>query len=116
MSSWQEFEVECTDYLNETFGNYAAFYHEGGSDSTIPDIRVETNTNRIFYIDAKHCPAQCGQFVLLPNISTRTFEYSSLNANRINAHAIEIINFMNGDFDEFDEVFIKNFNNLEVLR
>ena len=103
MSSWQEFEVESTDYLNETFGNYAAFYHEGGSDSTIPDIRVETNTNRIFYIDAKHCPAQCGQFVLLPNISTRTFEYSSLNANRINAHAIEIINFMNDDFDEFRE-------------
>lgn len=103
MSSWQDFEVECTDYLNDTFGNYATFYHEGGSDSTIPDIRVETNTNRTFYIDAKHCPAQCGQFVLLPNISTRTFEYSSLNANRINAHAIEIINFMNSDFDEFRE-------------
>lgn len=103
MSSWQDFEIECTDYLNDTFGEYATFYHEGGADSTVPDIRVKTNTNRTFYIDAKHCPAQCGQFVLLPNISTRTFEYSSLNANRINAHAIEIIKFMNRDFDKFRE-------------
>ena len=103
MSSWQVFEIECTDYLNNTFGEYATFYHEGGADSTVPDIRVKTKTNRTFYIDAKHCPAQCGQFVLLPNISTRTFEYSSLNANRINAHAIEIIEFMNKDFDEFRE-------------
>ena len=101
MAVWQDFELECTDYLNDAFGDYAAFYHEGGADSTVPDIRVKTNTNRVFYIDAKHCPAQCGQFVLLPNILTRTFEYSSLNANRINAHAIEIIEFMNRDFDEF---------------
>lgn len=101
MAIWQDFELECTDYLNDAFGDYAAFYHEGGADSTVPDIRVKTNTNRVFYIDAKHCPAQCGQFVLLPNILTRTFEYSSLNANRINAHAIEIIEFMNRDFDEF---------------
>lgn len=103
MSNWQDFEIECTDYLNNTFGDYATFYHEGGSDSTISDIRVKTNTNRVFYMDAKHCPAQCGQFVLLPNISTRTFEYSPLNANRINDHANKIIHFMNGDFDKFRE-------------
>lgn len=103
MSGWQDFELECTDYLNDVFGDYATFYHEGGSDSTIPDIKVEINKNRIFYIDAKHCPAQCGQFVLLPDILTRTFEYSRLNVNKINAHAIKIIEFMNGDFNEFRE-------------
>ena len=103
MSNWQDFEFDCTDYLNDTFGNYATFYHEGGADSTVPDIRVKTNTNRTFYIDAKHCPAQCGQFVLLPDISTRTFKYSTLNVNRINDYAIEIIKFMNEDFDEFRE-------------
>lgn len=103
MAVWQDFELECTDYLNDAFGDYAAFYHEGGADSTVPDIRVKTNTNRTFYIDAKHCPAQCGQFVLLPDISTQTFKYSTLNANRINAHAIKIIDFMNRDFDEFRE-------------
>lgn len=103
MSKWQDFEIECTDYLNDIFGDYATFYHEGGYDSTIPDIRVELNTNRLFYIEAKHCPAQCGQFVLRPNISTRKFEYSPLNDNRINAHANKIIEFMNRNFDEFRE-------------
>ena len=32
MSGWQDFELECTDYLNDVFGDYATFYHEGGSD------------------------------------------------------------------------------------
>lgn len=101
MSKWQDFEIECTDYLNDTFGDYAAFYHEGGANSTTADIRVETKTNKVFYIDAKHCPAQCGQFVLLPDLSTRTFTYSPLNANKINSYAIEIMKFMNEDFDGF---------------
>lgn len=103
MSNWQDFEIECTDYLNNRFGGYATFYHEGGADSTVPDIRVKTNSNRIFYIDAKCCPAQCGQFVLLPNISTGKFEYSPLNANKLNSYAIKIIEFMNEDFDGFRE-------------
>lgn len=103
MCGWKEFEIKCTDYLNDTFGFYASFYHEGGSDSTKSDIRVETNTSKTFYIDAKHCPAQCGQFVLLPNISTRTFEYSKKNVNKKNIHADKIIDFMNESFDEFKE-------------
>ncbi len=103
MADWLDFEIECTTYLNDRFGAYARFIHQGGTDSTVPDILVETNHGNSFYIDAKHSPAQCGQFVLLPNISSGKFEYSKQNANRINVYATKIIEHMNKQFDEFRE-------------
>lgn len=119
MSTWEDFEVSCTDYLNREFGEYATFRRDGGSDSTVPDIFVRTNQGDAFYIDVKHCPAQCGQFVLLPNIKTQTFDYSPLNANPINDYAKEIIAYMNCYFDEFKEagtagkdITIKNSSNI----
>lgn len=103
MAIWEEFEIQCTDFLNKRFGAYARFFHQGGADSTVPDILVKTNTGNSFYIDAKHSPAQCGQFVLLPNLETKTFEYSHLNVNRLNKYAEKIMNYMNADFDAFRE-------------
>ena len=58
MAVWEDFEIECTEYLNKTFGKYANFVHQGGSDSTVPDILVKTNKGTSFYIDAKHCTDQ----------------------------------------------------------
>ncbi|MBR1424446.1 hypothetical protein IJ579_02660 [bacterium] len=81
MPNWEEFEKQCTDYLNQEFCNFATFKTMGGSDSTVSDILVKTNTNKTFYIDVKHSPAQCGQFVLLPDIKTQKFVYSSRNIN-----------------------------------
>lgn len=103
MAIWEEFEIQCTDYLNDRFGAYARFFHQGGADSTVPDILVETKSGNSFYIDAKHSPAQCGQFVLLPDLDTGTFEYSRLNVNRINRYAEMIMDYMNEDFDAFRE-------------
>lgn len=103
MAIWEDFELDCTDYLNKKFGTYASFAHEGGSDSTVPDIKVKTRSGRVFYIDVKHCPAQCGQFVLLPNLSTRTFEYSRLNATSVNRYAELIMAHMDSSFEEFKE-------------
>lgn len=103
MELWEEFETECTNYLNEKFGTYAKFSRQGGSDSTIPDILVNTNSGNSFYIEAKHSPAQCGQFVLFPNLETRSFEYSASNVNRINQYAEMIMEYMNNDFDEYRE-------------
>lgn len=100
MAIWENFEIECTDYLKKAYGAYAKFTHKGGADSTVPDIYVET-AHESFYIDAKHSPAQCGQFVLLPDISTGTFEYSPQNVNHINAYAKKIMEHMNKSFDEF---------------
>lgn len=103
MSYWEEFEIECTDYLNQKFGRYAKFFHQGGADSTVPDILAKTRSGNSFYIDAKHSPAQCGQFVLLPCLENRTFEYSRQNVNRINQYTQMIMEFMDGDFDAFRE-------------
>lgn len=103
MSVWEEFEIQCTNFLNSKFNAYATFTHQGGANSTVPDILVNTNNGKSFYIDAKHSPAQCGQFVLLPNLETGTFEYSHLNVNPINRYAKMIMNYMNNDFDAYRE-------------
>ena len=103
MAVWEDFELACTDYLNEKIGEYATFVHQGGADSTVPDILVKTKSGKEFYIDAKHSPAQCGQFVLLPNIETQSFDYSPKNVNRINVYAQKIMKHMDQDFDEFRE-------------
>ena len=103
MSTWETFEIQCTDYLQNKFGAYAKFNHKGGSDSTIPDILVETNTGKSFYIEVKHSPAQCGQFVLLPDLNTRTFQYSDKNITPCNEQANRITAYMNQYFDEFRE-------------
>ena len=103
MSAWKNFEIESAKYLNKVFGAYARFDSKGGSDSTFSDIEVFTKTGKHFYIEAKHCPAQCGQFVLLPNVSLRTFEYSQLNATRVNTYSAAIMEHMNKHFDEYKE-------------
>lgn len=103
MAIWEDFEIESTEYLNKVFGSYAQFNLDGGSDSTISDIEVITKKGRRFYIEAKHCPAQCGQFVLLPDIATGRFVYSHLNATRINRFSQAIIDHMNNSFEEYKE-------------
>lgn len=103
MAIWEDFEIDCTNYLNRNFGNYAKFIHQGGTDSTIPDILAKTVSGNVFYLDAKHSPAQCGQFVLLPDLETNSFKYSTQNVNQINEWADIIIRHMNKYFDEFRE-------------
>ena len=104
MTIWKDFEEEATEYLNKNFGKYANFILQGGSNSTKEDIKVTTKNNVEFYIEAKHSPAQCGQFVLFPNLKTKKFEYSKQNVNRLNESALKIMSYMNENFDEFKNV------------
>lgn len=101
MTKWEEFEIQCTKYLTDNFPNIS-FIHQGGSNSTVADIKV-CSKNGEYFIEAKNCPAQCGQFVLLPNLKTISFDYSSQNVNIFNKHAQVIINYMNKEFDLFKE-------------
>lgn len=103
MKDWEKFEIQCTDYLNNRFGAYAQFFHQGGPDSTVPDILVKTNSGNSFYIEAKDAPAQCGQFVLLEDHEAKRFNYSDSNKSHINKYAEVIMNYMNDDFDKFKE-------------
>jgi len=103
MANWLKFEEQCTHYLNKKFGHKANFYHLGSSDSTLPDIRVITKSGREFYLDAKLTPAQCGQFVLLPNIKSRSFVFSEKNKTPITPQVQAIIDHMNADFEAYKE-------------
>lgn len=103
MSNWEKFEINSVNYLTRCFGMHARFEGKGRNDSTISDIEVFTQSGKHFFIEAKDCPAQCGQFVLLPNLSTRTFEYSRLNANRLNRYSEAIMQHMNNHFELYKE-------------
>lgn len=103
MQKWKSFELDCTNYLNKKFGKYAKFIHQGGADSTVPDIYVKTNSGNAFYIEAKHSPAHCGQFVLLPDIQNHCFEYSVKNKTSINTYSDTIKEYMDRFFDEYRE-------------
>lgn len=103
METWKKFEIEATQYLNDNLKDKAIFVRQGGADSTIPDISVTTLYGDSFYIEAKHCPAQCGQFVLLPNLRTQEFDYSPLNATKLNTYTQQIIDVMNARFNEYKE-------------
>ena len=103
MKDWERFEIESIEYLQNTFGTLASFIHQGKSDSTVPDILVVKSDNTEFYIEVKYAPAQCGQFVLIPNLDTSTFEYSTKNKGQIDQYSQAIINYMNTDFDSFRE-------------
>lgn len=104
MQSWQVFEDKCTEYLKSKFSAYASFASQGGSDSTVSDILVETKTGRVFYIEAKEERAQCGQFVLFPNKETRKFQYSKFNKTTLNEYSEDIIKYLNKHFDKFADV------------
>lgn len=102
-TAWEQFELDCTEYLNGQFGEYAKFRHTGGADSTVADIQVVTRTGRTFYMDAKCCPAHCGQFVLLPDVAAGEFVYSPGNVAEINEYARQMMEYMNREFEAFKE-------------
>ncbi len=103
MAYWKDFELECLQYLNDYFSEYAIFKYEGGSNSKVSDIKVVLNDGRFFYIDVKSCPAHCGQFVLIPNVIEKNFNYSKLNAQKLNKYSEEIVSHMNKNFDYYKD-------------
>lgn len=98
MEAWKKFELDCTDYLNKTYGN--KFSHLGFSDSTVSDIKF-CDGKKSFFIEAKMPSAQSGQFVLLPNFEERKFEFSLKNKSKIDDNVTFIIDYMNENFDSF---------------
>ena len=115
--SWQEFEEDCYKHLKKLYSTFARFEYKGKSDSTVPDILVESNNGSTFYVEAKHSPAQSGQFVLLPNILTKEFDYSCKNTTSSDKFSNQIINYMNHFFEKYKEAGTKgieiNFPNCE---
>ena len=98
MSDWRQFELECVDYLNKRYGRF--FEHLGFSDSTTSDIEYNRG-DKSFFIEAKMPEAQSGQFVLLPDLKNREFIFSPRNKSKIDQNVESIIEFMNSDFEKY---------------
>ena len=107
MKKWEEFEEQCLEFLEENFGDYADFILQGKENSIVSDILVLTEGGEDFYIEVKHVPAQCGQFVLFPNPETKKFEFSNRNKININEPASTIIDHMNKNFEIFSNAGTK---------
>ncbi|RMA78507.1 hypothetical protein JN00_0337 [Metamycoplasma subdolum] len=101
MKKWQIFEKECESYLSKIITSNIKIELIGGSNSKESDIQITTTKGTKFFIEIKMSPAQCGQFVLYPNLKTKKFEYSSKNIHHINVFSKMIIEYMNCFFSEF---------------
>ena len=103
MKRGEEFELRCFEYLKSFYKNKnVTFECEGGMDSTVSDIAVVKNNHIDFYIEVKDSNAQSGQFVLLADESRRQFVFSSGNKSEENDMTDIIIDYMNNDFDRFN--------------
>ena len=96
MQKWEQFEIDCTNYLQENYKDMI-FEHNGGSNSTTSDIKV----NNEYYIEVKHTPAQCCQFVLFPE--NNYFYYSQDNKNPLNQYSAKIIDYMNQKYEYYSD-------------
>lgn len=103
MVAGEHFEISATKYLEKHYSKFASFMHQGGANSTISDIYVKTTKGKVFYIEAKANSAQAGQFVLIPDISNKTFIWSNQNKSTENIYTAQIKNHMNTYFHEFKD-------------
>ena len=118
--AWYKYEVEQCQHLSSVVPEGFEVHHYGGSDSTIPDIRIDTGKES-FYVDSKMDVAQAGQFAL--QYRDGKFSYSSRNkagVTEANSHIVDTINEMGIDpdkqteleFDSSNEVFTEHLCNL----
>lgn len=99
MAAWKDFEKECCEYLNHTYGNNNVYFvWDGGSDSTSPDIMVYINGHNVFNIEVKSSQAQSGQFVVLNQNGRLVF--SSRNKSNFE-DAKPFLAYMNANYEKY---------------
>lgn len=103
MHRGEPFELECFNYLVENFSTpETEFIHHDTCDSTGSDIEVKINNKSVFFIEVKDTVAQSGQFVVLPNNVSHTFEFSPNNKSSSNEITDLIINHLNKNFEKYN--------------
>ncbi len=97
LQKWEVFQDEAVDFLSNYFNiNFAM---EGGYDATTSEITVRNEDEVITTIEAKFCPAQAGQIILLSDGSKFTF--SDKSKNNSNKYTQEILEYLNANYSEF---------------
>lgn len=101
MKQWEQFENESCQYIKNMLQGMATVRCLGKEDSTASDIKVTTKSGQTFFIESKRCPSQAGQFVVVPNLKRRLFEFSPKNKTSANRATALILRNISQDFDRF---------------
>jgi len=97
LQKWEVFQNEATNFLSDYFNIYCSM--EGGFDATTSEITARNADQVLTTIEAKFCPAQAGQIILLSDGSKFIFSQKSKNSS--NTYTQEIISYLNDNFEEF---------------
>ena len=73
---------------------------KGGSDSTQPDIEIFKKNKIIFNIEIKEDNSQIGQFVIIPDNSSKKFVLGDINVD-FQTNVVDIANQINFILDYF---------------
>lgn len=99
MANWEQFELECYEELQKSYGKLAKILPHGKSDSTKPDIEIVLKNGESFFIEVKSKNAQCCQFVLFPK--DKTFSFSERNRIKNAGACKTIIEFMSKNYSHY---------------
>ena len=106
--SWKDSENKTKIYIEGKISEWTKINSEfkkisinfkGGSDSTAQDLEILKNKKTIFNIEIKENISQIGQFVTIPDHSTRKFVLGDIKGDR--TRTIEINEYMNKNFDDY---------------
>ncbi len=97
LQKWEVFQNQATEFLSDYFN--INFSMEGGFDATTSEITVRNADQVLTTIEAKFCPAQAGQIILLSDGSK--FIFSDKSKNNSNSFTKEIIDYLNDNYELF---------------
>jgi len=97
LQKWEVFQNEATEFLSNYFNIHCAM--EGGFDATTSEITVRDADQVLTTIEAKFCPAQAGQIILLND--GKKFTFSEKSKNSSNSYTQEIIQYLNENYQSF---------------
>ena len=96
-------EINSFNRLKRNENKMFSWHHDGGSDSTVSDIRVTcNNTNTSFYLEVKNAhSSQSAQFTAIPDFKNKKFIHTGVVKTKASA---KIIDHMNKNFEKYSKV------------
>ena len=108
--AWNDSEDKTKIFLDKKISQWAKNNPEfekihtnskGGSDSTQPDIEIFKKNKIIFNIEIKEDNSQIGQFVIIPDNSSKKFVLGDIKGNK--SRTAKINEYMNKNFDNYNK-------------
>lgn len=107
MERWKLFEINALNYLNSNIKiPKIEFKNLGGSDSTSSDIAVVAKDDfgfgkRLFNIESKFSPSQCGQIVVI--LKNGKYVFSDLSKDKGNPYTEKIVDKLNLNLKKYGD-------------